>query len=457
MTRDGQTARSTREYNVKLRYAPTPAGLLNVGQIRVALLNWLVARRNGGQFLLRLDDADVERCRPEYADGVKQDLRWLGLDWDDCVAQSQRRERYTELAAKLEAAGRIYACFEGEEELTFKREQRQKQGKSPIYDRAMLKMTAAQRAQAEAGGKRPYFRFLLSGVAAEWGDMVLGRQQVKLSAVSDPVVIRADGVPLHGFASAVDDLDLAVTHVLRDAGHLVNTAIQLDILAALGARSNTIRFGHVPELEAGAGKGGRRAPLPSIRSLRSDGVEPAALVGTLASLGTPDRAHAVPASLLAETYDLTRLSREPPSFDPVQLLAANRAALSTMPFEAAQDRLPPAATPVFWHSVRGSLDLMREARGWWDVVAGTIIPPVVEGEADFLHEALVALPPEPWEQGTWTSWTASLTASTGRSTQAMDVPLRLALTGEDHGPSLADLLPLMGRARVAERLRLAAT
>jgi glutamyl-tRNA synthetase len=440
---------------MKLRFAPTPNSNLHVGQARVALVNWLVARRNGGQFLLRLDDADAERCRPDYAEAIEHDLRWLGLDWDECVAQSTRRDRYAEAAAKLEAAGRLYPCFEGEEELAFKREQRQKQGKSPIYDRAMLKMTAAQRAQAEAGGKRPYFRFLLSGVLAEWGDMVLGRQHVKLSAVSDPVVIRADGTPLHSFASAVDDLELGVTHVIRDAGHLTNTGIQLDILAALGARPNTVRFGHLPVLDEPPGS--KRATLPSLRSLRTDGIEPAALTGTLASLGTPDRGHAASAALLAETYDLTRVGKDAPRFDAAALLAVNRAALGAIPFEVAQDRLPPAATPVFWHAIRGSLDLMREARGWWDVVAGTIIPPLVEGEADFLHHALELLPPEPWDNTTWSAWTGAVRAETGRPNGEIDEPLRLALTGEDHGPNLAELLPLMGRSRVMDRLRLAAT
>jgi glutamyl-tRNA synthetase len=435
---------------MRLRFAPAPTGLLSVAAARIALANWLTARRHGESFLLRLDDLDTERCRPDFAEAIQHDLRWLGLDWDDCIAQSTRLDRYAETAARLEAAGRIYPCFEGEDELNFKREQRQKQGKAPIYDRAMLKMTAAQRAQAEAGGKRPYFRFLLSGVAAEWGDMVLGRQSIKLSAVSDPVVIRADGTPLHTFASAVDDLELGVTHVIREADDLTNTGIQLDILAALGARPNTIRFGHLPTMEPAELRPGKRAAMPSLRSLRTDGMEPAALSGTLARLGTPDAPGPASAALLAETYDLTRVGKQPPVFDPVQLLAVNRAALAATSFEAARDRLPPAATSAFWHSVRGSLDLMREARGWWDVVAGTIIPPVVEGGADILHQALEALPPEPWDRDTWSAWTHPL----GDDAEVM---IRLALTGEDHGPNLAELLPLMGRARVAERLRLAST
>ncbi len=436
---------------MKLRFAPSPTALLDVGQARIALANWLLARRHGGHFLLRHDDTQNDRNRPEYVDSTEHDLRWLGLDWDDRIQQSDRLPAYEVAADRLKAAGRLYPCFESDDELNFKREMRHRQGKSTLYDRAMLKMTAAQRAQAEAGGKVPYWRFLLSGVGAEWGDMILGRQNIKLSAVSDPIVIRSDGTPLHTFTSVVDDLEFGITHVVRGADHLTNTGIQLDILAALGARQHAIRFAHLPELKAD------KKRLPSLRSLRTDGIEPAALTGLLARLGTAENPAPEPAILLAARYDLTRITREPPCFDPTVLLAQNRRALADMPFEAAQDRLPPAATPAFWHAVRGGMDLMREARGWWDVVAGTIVPPLLEDEADLLHTALALLPPEPWDDTTFPGWTAALTEATHRSLADLDHPLRLALTGEDHGPDLRGLLPLMGHARVSERLKLAAT
>ncbi len=438
---------------MKLRFAPAPTGLLHVGQARIALANWLLARRHGGRFLLRLDDIG-DRSRADYADGIEHDLAWLGLDWDEHVRQSDRLDRYAAAADRLRAAGRLYPCFESDDELNFKRELRHRQGRSTIYDRAMLKMTAAQRAQAEAGGKVPYWRFLLSGKAAEWDDTVGGRQSVKLSALSDPVLVRADGTPLPSFASVVDDLELGITHVVRGADHLVNTGIQLDILAALGAPPQAIRFAHLPLLLTDGA--GRRGP-PSLRSLRTDGIEPAALAGTLARLGTADAPAPEPAVLLAARYDLGRIGPDTPRFDPQTLLAVNRRALADMPFEAARDRLPPAATPAFWHAVRGSLDLMREARGWWDVVAGTIVPPLVEGETEFLQDALAVLPPEPWDDGTWPAWLGALATASGLAGDEMDAPLRLALTGEEDGPPLRDLLPLMGRARVAERLRLAAT
>lgn len=465
-----------------LRFAPSPTGLLHVGHARLALANWLLARRNGGRILLRLDDTETERNGPDFADAIQHDTAWLGLDWDETVRQSDRLDRYALAADKLRAAGRLYPCFESEEELNAKREQRQRRGLSTVYDRAMLKLTPEQRANAEAGGKRPYWRFMLSGVPAEWGDMVLGRREVKLSAVSDPVVIRADGTPLYLFTSVVDDLELGVTHIVRDEGHLTSTGMQIDMMAALLAgapgRLTPPRFGHLPPLaEPGAAKpgairkggrysgakdppepsrSGKRTATLSLRSLRADGIEPSALAGYLARLGTPEPAVAETPAQLAPAFDLTRVSRSSPRFDARQLMALNRQALQALPFDAVRDRLPPAATPVFWAAVRGGLDLLREARGWWDVVAGTIVPPLLDEDAEYLTRALAALPPEPWDDGTWPSWTAALKAETGRKGKGLLQPLRLALTGEDHGPDLGGLLPLMGRARVAERLRLAA-
>jgi glutamyl-tRNA synthetase len=233
---------------LKVRFAPSPTGLLHVGNVRTALANYLLARRHGGEFLLRIDDTDRERNRPEYEDAIPVDLRWLGIHWDSMFRQSERLARYEEVADRLKQAGRLYPCFESEEELNAKREMRAKRHLPPIYDRAMLKLTPEQREAAEAGGKKPYWRFLLSGAQAEWQDMVLGRRQVKLSAVSDPVVIRADGTPLYTFTSVVDDLDEAITHIVRGEDHVTNTGVQLDIMAAIAPGRAPPRFAHLPLL-----------------------------------------------------------------------------------------------------------------------------------------------------------------------------------------------------------------
>jgi len=440
---------------MKVRFAPSPTGYLHVGNARIALANALLAMRHGGEFLLRLDDTDLARSKPEFADAIEQDLRWMGIAWDAMMRQSDRTALYRAAADRLIAAGRLYPCFESEDELNAKREQRRRVGKPPIYDRGMLKMTAAQRAQAEANGKVPYWRFKMSDHSVEWTDLILGRRSVKLTAMSDPVLIRADGTFLYTFTSVVDDLDTGITHVLRGEDHVSNTGVQLDLIEALGG--STIMFGHLPLLtDEEGGKLSKRLESISLRGLARDGIEPVALTSYLARLGTG--AEAVPADIaaLASEFDTGRFGHAPARFDGAQLRAVNAKVLHGLEFEQVRERLPAGATASFWNAIRGNLDMMSEVRGWWDVVSGDVAPPGIEGEADFFKAALETLPPEPWASDVWTSWIDALKQSTGRKGRALFAPLRLALTGEDHGPELAALLPLMGRARTAERLEQAA-
>jgi glutamyl-tRNA synthetase len=440
-----------------VRFAPSPTGYLHVGNARIALANYLFARRHGGRFLLRFDDTDAARGKPEFAAAIAQDLRWLGLDWDESFQQSARLDRYAAAAERLKAAGRLYPCFESEEELAAKREQRIRRGQPPVYDRAMLRLTAEQRAAAEAGGKRPYWRFLLSNATVEWNDLVLGRRAVKLPAVSDPVLIRADGTPLYTFTSVVDDIETGITHVIRGEDHVTNTGVQRDIFAALGADPTAIGFAHLPLLtDIDGGKLSKRLGGLSLRSLRADGIEAAAIAAYLARLGTSADPEPLGLAALAESFDFAAFSRSAARFDARQLLVLNRRVLHETPFAAVSARLPPGATEAFWLAVRGNLDLLTEARGWWDVAAGEIVPPVIAGEAEYLRRAGALLPPEPWDKEVWPRWTEALKAATGRKGKALFLPLRLALTGEEHGPELRELLPLIGRARALRRLEVAA-
>jgi glutamyl-tRNA synthetase len=441
---------------IAVRFAPSPTGYLHVGNTRQAVANYLFARRQGGRFVLRLDDTDPERSRPEYAEAILQDLRWLGLEWDEMVRQTDRLDRYAEAAERLKQSGRLYPCFESAEELKAKREMQIKRRMAPVYDRAMLKLTPEQRAAAEANGKKPYWRFLLSGGSVGWNDVVLGARQVKLGAVSDPVVIRADGTPLYTFTSVVDDIDMGISHIIRGEDHVTNTGVQIDLFSALGANPTRVTFAHLPLLtDSDGGKLSKRLESLSLRSLRQDGVEASAITAYLARLGTSDDPTPVPLAALIEGFDFSRYGKSAARFDITQLLALNGRVLHGLPFAAVVDRLPRGATEAFWLAVRGNLDLLNEARGWWDVVAGTIVPPLIEGEQAFLQTALELLPQEPWTTAVWTEWTDALKAATGRKGKPLFLPLRLALTGEDHGPELRDLLPLMGRARAATRLAVA--
>ncbi|GAN54218.1 glutamate--tRNA ligase [Tanticharoenia sakaeratensis] len=442
---------------MKLRFAPSPTGYLHVGNARLAIANALFARRHGGQFMLRIDDTDLSRGKPEYETAIQTDLKWLGLHWDEFVHQSHRLDRYALAIEKLKASGRLYPCFESEVELAAKREARLRARKPPIYDRAMLRMTPEQRAQAEANGKVPYWRFKLSDGAKGWHDLVMGSSSVKLTAISDPVLVRADGTVLYTLASVVDDMELGITHVVRGEDHVTNTGVQLDIAEALGAKPDRFRFAHLPLLlDQGGGKLSKRFDALSLKSLRQDGMEADSVVAYLSRIGSSEDPHPMSVAEAAETYDLAHVSKSAARFDMGQLLALNRHVLQATPFEAVRDRLPEGADATFWDAIRGNVDLLAEARHWWDVTHGDITPPVQDGEGAFLAQALETLPPAPWDGQTWSTWIAALKDVSGRKGRVLFRPLRLALTAEESGPELHALLPLMGRDRTAGRLAVAA-
>ena len=440
---------------VRLRLTISPGVPLHVGSARVVLANWLLARRLGGRVTLRVAEAGAGS---EAAEAIRRDLRWLGLDWDGEVRQGAEPERYAAAAATLRGAGRLYPCFESEAELNAKRHRRVRQGRPATYDRAMLRLTAAERQAAEAGGKRPYWRFLLSAAATAWHDLVLGHQEVNLADLSDPMMIAVDGTPLPAFAGAVDDFADGITHVVRGQDLIGASAIGRDLAAALGHDPDAVTLAHLPTMTDAAGaRLARGSGNFSIHALCQRGVEANALVGYLARLGDGSGPRPGAAAELAAGFDTAALTRAAPRFDWRRLLAANRQALARLSFAGAADRLPHGTTEAFWHAVRGSLDLLSEARGYWEVVAGTIVPPVIEGEAEFLRTALDTLPAEPWDATVWTTWTEALKHATGRAGKSLTLPLRLALTGEDQGPNLQALLPLIGRSRAAHRLAVAAS
>ncbi len=438
---------------MKLRFAPSPTGYLHVGNARLAVVNHLFAKKHGGEFLLRLDDTDLERSKPEYAEAIEHDLKWLGIEWSRVFKQSDRLELYKAAADRLIAAGRLYPCFESEDELRFKREMKIKRGQAYVYDRAMLKMTAEQRAQAEANGKKPYWRFLLSPRVVEWEDLVQGKRQVKLTAISDPVLIREDGSPLYTFTSVVDDILTQITHIMRGEDHVTNTGVQIDIFEALGGDLRKLKFAHLPLLtDEDGSKLSKRIGSLSLRGLRADGIEPSTVASYLSRLGSSDDPEPLSLDLLVEQFELSHFSKSAARFDGRQLLALNRKVLHGLSFAQAKDRLPAGATEEFWNAVRGNLDLLNEARGWWDVVGGEIVPPVQEGEQEFLAAARDLLPEGDWDETTWGVWVDAVKAATGRKGKTLFHPLRLALTGEEQGPELKLLLPLIGRERVLRRL-----
>jgi glutamyl-tRNA synthetase len=441
--------------SVTVRFAPSPTGLLHVGNARVALINWLFAKRHGGYFVLRFDDTDQERSKDEYVDAIAEDMRWLGLAWDRKAFQSRRLDAYLAAAERLTADGRLYACYETPEELEYKRKRQMARGLPPVYDRAALKLTAAEKKAFEAEGRRPHWRFKLHAVEETWDDLVRGPSRVDCASLSDPVLIRADGTFLYTLPSVVDDVDFHVTHVIRGEDHVTNTAPQIQLFRALGAEAPA--FAHLPLLTDAGGQGlSKRLGSLSLRELRGSGIDPMAVNALLAKLGTSDPIevrHGLDA--LVEEFDIEKFGRATPKFDPTELDHLDARLLHSLSFAEARPKLEAVglreAGEAFWLAVRSNLTHLPEVKQWWTVVAGPLAP-VIE-DPGFAAQAAALLPPEPWDDTSWGAFTKAVGAATGAKGRALYHPLRLALTGRENGPELKTLLPLIGRARAEARLK----
>lgn len=450
--------------SVTVRFAPSPTGLLHIGNIRTAILNWLFARKAGGRFILRFDDTDVERCREEYVVAIRRDMEWLGLRWDEEVRQSERTARYDAVADQLRAAGRLYPCYETADELQRKRSRQRARGLPPIYDRAALRLSEDDRRRLQSEGRKPHWRFRLSNTPnsesltpeptpVTWLDMIRGEQTIDLGSLSDPVLIRADGSYLYTFTSVVDDIDFAISHIIRGEDHVTNSGVQMDLFAALGATPPQV--GHHSLLVAADGQAlSKRLGALSIESLREEGLEPMAVASHAALIGTSDpiEPHNTMAELV-ELFSLSKISTAPARFDPAELAALNAKLLHRLPFADVADRLAGLGIEdgeAFWLAVRGNLQKFDDVKVWSEVVAGEIRP-VIEDQA-FLRTAAELLPQEPWNEATWSEWTNALKAATGAKGKALFHPLRLALTGREAGPEMKALLPLIGRERTLARL-----
>lgn len=439
--------------SVRVRFAPSPTGRLHAGNIRTALLNFLFAQKRGGSLILRLDDTDRERSTQEFADGIREDLAWLGIEWSNEVKQSERFALYDAAVERLKAKGRLYPAYDTPEELELKRKRQLSRGKPPVYDRAALKLTDADRVRLEAEGRKPHWRFLLESRDVVWDDLVRGTQHVDAASLSDPVLIRADGTYLYTLPSVVDDIDLGITHAIRGEDHVVNTAPQIQLFEALGARPPA--FGHHSLLVNAEGQAlSKRDRSISIQGMRDDGIEALAVASYCATIGTSDPV-APHTSLdeLVRSFDFAKLSRAPARFDPTELRALNAKLLHMLPYAAVADRLKAMGVgggEKFWNTVRGNLAVLADAKTWWEVTHGTITP-LIEDEA-LCRQAAALLPPEPWSESTWSDWSEAVKRVTGAKGKALFQPLRLALTGRAHGPELKQLLPLIGRARALARL-----
>ena len=436
-----------------VRFAPSPTGYLHIGNTRTALLNALFVMRENGSFILRYDDTDEERSRQEYADAILQDISWLGIKPDLAVKQSERFDLYRKAVQKLQENGRLYACYETADQLERRRKRQIARGLPPIYDRAGLKLTQEEKAAFEAQGRRPHWRFQLDPEIISWTDLVRGDCQVDCTSLSDPVLVREDETYLYTLPSVVDDIDLNITHIIRGEDHVTNTAVQIQIFRALDAECPT--FAHHNLLTTASGEGlSKRLGHLALRNLRETGYEPMAIASLAVLVGSSEAIRAIPNLVeLSKLVDFSHISRAPAKFDPLELDQLNAKLLHEMSYEQAKPRLEKlnvGGGEAFWLAVRANVARLPQVTEWWTIVNHPVTPLIEDRE--FIEKALTFLPEEPWDADTWKKWTSPLAKETGRKGRLLYMPLRQALTGFDHGPELALLLPLIGRKRTVERL-----
>lgn len=438
---------------VTTRFAPSPTGTLHVGNIRTALHNWLLAKKSGGRFLLRIDDTDQARSREEHVDAIRADLAWLGLHPEREERQSARFAIYQAAFDRLVAAGRLYRCYETSQELDLKRKVLLGRGLPPIYDRGALALTEADHAARAAAGEKPHWRFLMDHeTPIEWTDGIRGPQHFDPRQMSDPVVRRADGSWLYMLPSVIDDIEMGVTDVLRGEDHVSNTATQVQMFTALGAA--VPNFAHEALLTGAEGKLSKRLGSLGVSELRDSGIEPEALIALLARLGTSDPVDgALEVEELVASFDLTRFGRAPARFDDAELARVNAAVIHRLPFAHVADRLPEGMGEAAWEAIRPNLNAVAEAADWWRVVTGPIAAPEFDAETRaFLDQAATEAAALDWSLDPWSALTGALKDATGRKGKALFLPLRQALTGMDHGPDMKALLPLIGRVEAVRRL-----
>jgi glutamyl-tRNA synthetase len=426
---------------------------LHVGNVHGAIFNWLFAKKHRGKFFLRIDDTDTERSKPEYEAAILEDLAWLGLTHDIFARQIERADAHARAAEALKASGHLYPAYESADELDRRRKRQIAMKRPPVYDRAALKLTAEDRAKLEREGRKPHWRFKLSQTKVKWRDLVRGDVEIDTAHLSDPVLIREDGRFLYTLPSVVDDIDFAVTHIVRGEDHVTNTAAQIEIFNALGATPP--HFAHFPLLVGVGGEAlSKRIGSLSLREIRDGGIEPMALNCYLAKTGTSDAIELRPSlEALTAEFDFAKIGRAPARFDPKELEGLNAKWLHALPYDAVKDRLSLLGidSEALWNAIKPNVARLSDAGGLAALVTGKVAP-VIENAA-FAQKAADLLPPEPWDENTWSAWTKAVSAATGAKGRDLFHPLRLALTARESGPEMKKLLSLMGRAKTLARLK----
>ncbi len=437
------------------RFAPSPTGFLHIGNVRAALMNYLLAKKNNGIFILRIDDTDQERSKQEYVEAIKRDLDWLGLKWDRIEYQSSRLDLYNTASNKLRSIDLLYECFETPSELDLKRKKQLNMGKPPVYDRAALALSDKEKSKLRSERGDGHWRFKLERNRIEWNDGILKDLSIDAASVSDPVLIRADGQYLYTLASVVDDIDMEITHVVRGSDHVTNTATQIQMINALGG--DIPNFSHHSLLTGPGGEAlSKRLGTLALKDLREVGIEPAALCSLMARLGSSQPVELrVTLDEIAKDFDLSIFGSAPTKFDEKDLYPLTHRYLQTLNLSDIQQNLSSLGVPThlaqsFWDITRENIDTLNDLSVWWGIFSQGAEPVIDKADQEFVEKALSVLPPEPFDESTWSKWTEEVKQLTGRKGRQLFMPLRLALTGKERGPDMSKVLPLLQNIKVKQ-------
>lgn len=430
------------------RFAPSPTGYIHVGNLRTALMNYLIARKAGGTFILRIDDTDPVRSDEKYVDGIKQDLEWLGLQWDKVERQSERLDRYADAAEKLRSIDRFYEAFETPTELDLKRKKQLNMGKPPVYDRAALNLSTEERDALRTERGDGVWRFKLDQERINWKDGILGDISIDAASVSDPVLIRGDGQFLYTIASVVDDTDMGVTNVVRGSDHVTNTATQIQIMKALGMTPP--EFAHHSLLTGPQGEAlSKRLGTLALRDLREQGIQPMALLSLMARLGSSDPMELrSEMSELIEGFEVSSFGTAPTKFDVADLFPLTANVLQAKPLADVADQIADLGVPAdlaetFWTVTRDNITTLKDLAAWWTLFSEGADPVIDDEDAEFVAQAMAMLPQAPFDDTTWKTWTGAVKEATGRKGKGLFMPLRKALTGQSHGPDMSATMTLL--------------
>lgn len=445
----------TSENNGKVitRFAPSPTGLIHIGNARTALISWLYARSQNGKFILRIDDTDTKRSQDRYVKAIKEDLNWLGVNWDTEFHQHTRMDKYEEAKKILIDSGRLYPCYETEEELAIKKKNLLNRNLPPIYDRAALKLTDKQKKEYEARGIKPYWRFLLHDEEIKWHDKVKGELLFSANKLSDPVLIRADNTLTYSLASVVDDIDYKITDIIRGEDHVSNSAMHIQLFQALNA--SPPQFAHLSLIKTKEQQISKRTGGFDLQSLRNNEIEPLVIISFLSRIGSSDPIqNKYSLEEIISEFDLKKYSKSTVNYDEQDLFRLNKKYIHEVEYSAIKKHLLDLNMDYidkdFWYSVRSNLDKISDAKLWWDICHSSITPKITD--IQFTSYIATLLPKEKWNENTWDTWIANIQKNLNKKGKELYMPIRLALTGQPNGPELKTLILLLGKEKVISRL-----